>query len=110
MFGDSKKFRKSCPAKGPYFNYIGTRGTSILGEVCNVEISGVTQQLLCSKSHDFLALFALAHSKINQIAKFLNDDVRNHLNLLCEPLDIQQKVIRLYTWQHLSLLSRHFLY
>ena len=44
------------------------RGTSILGEVRNVEISRVTQQLLCSKSHDFLAVFALAHSKINQIA------------------------------------------
>ena len=44
------------------------RGTSILGEVRNVEISGATQQLLCSKSHDFLAIFALAHSKINQIA------------------------------------------
>ena len=45
-----------------------TRGISILGEVRNVEISRVTQQLLCSKSHDFLAVFALAHSKINQIA------------------------------------------
>ena len=44
------------------------RGTSILGEVCNVWISRATQQLLCSKSHDFLAIFALAHSKINQIA------------------------------------------
>ena len=39
------------------------RGTSILGEVRNVEISGVTQQLLCSKSHDFLAFFAPAHPK-----------------------------------------------
>ena len=47
---------------------IDTRGISILGEVRNVEISRVTQQLLCSKSHDFLAIFALAHSKINQIA------------------------------------------
>jgi hypothetical protein len=36
--------------------------------VRNVEISRVTQQLLCSKSNDFLAVFALAHSKINQIA------------------------------------------
>ena len=45
-----------------------TTGTSILGEVRNVEISRVTQQLLCSKSHDFLAVFALAHSKITQIA------------------------------------------
>ena len=53
-----------------YKTYIQARGTSILGEVRNVEISGVTQQLLCSKSHDddFLAIFALAHSKINQIA------------------------------------------
>ena len=47
---------------------VSPRGTSILGEVRNVEISRVTQQLLCSKSHDFLAIFALAHSKINQIA------------------------------------------
>ena len=45
------------------------RGTSILGgEVRNVEISRTTQQLLHGKSHDFLAVFALAHSKINQIA------------------------------------------
>ena len=42
--------------------------TSILGEVRNIEIPGPTQQLLCSKYHDFLAIFALAHSKINQIA------------------------------------------
>ena len=40
----------------------------ILGEMRNVWISRATQQLLCSKSHDFLAVFALAHSKINQIA------------------------------------------
>ena len=45
-----------------------TRGTSILGEVRNEEKKRVTQQLLCSKSHDFLAVFALAHSKINKIA------------------------------------------
>ena len=43
-----------------------SRGTSILYR--NIEIPGPTQQLLCSKSHDFLAIFALAHSKINQIA------------------------------------------
>ena len=48
------------------------RGTSILGEVRNEEISRVTQQLLCSKSHDFLAVFALAHSKINQMAYFFD--------------------------------------
>ena len=48
--------------------YISSRGTSILGEVRNVEISRVTQQLICSKSHDFLAVFAQPHSKINQIA------------------------------------------
>ena len=47
---------------------VNTRGTSILGEVGNVEISRATQQLLNGKSHDFLAIFALAHSKINQIA------------------------------------------
>ena len=48
--------------------YITIRGTPILGEVRNVEISRITQQLLCSKSHDFLGIFALAHSNINQIA------------------------------------------
>ena len=48
--------------------YISTRGISIQGEVRHVWISRATQQLLCSKSHDFLAIFALAHSKINQIA------------------------------------------
>jgi hypothetical protein len=37
-----------------------TRGASILGEVRNVWISRATQQLLCSKSNDFLAVFALA--------------------------------------------------
>ena len=44
------------------------RGTSIQGEVRHVEIWSVTQELLCSKSRDFVAIFALAHSKINQIA------------------------------------------
>ena len=34
------------------------------------------------KSHDFLAVFALAHSKINQIAQFLEGNVRNHLHFL----------------------------
>ena len=48
--------------------YVIIRGTSILGEVRNVEIPGPTQQLLCSKYHDFLAVFPLAHSKINQIS------------------------------------------
>jgi hypothetical protein len=41
---------------------------SQLGEVRNAEILGPTQQLLNGKFHDFLAIFALAHSKINQIA------------------------------------------
>ena len=45
-----------------------SRGTSILGEVCDVELPGPTHQLLNGKSHDFLAIFAPAHSKINQIA------------------------------------------
>ena len=45
-----------------------SRGTSILGEVRNVEIPGATQQLLNGKAHDFLAVFPLAHSKINQIS------------------------------------------
>ena len=52
------------------------RSTSILGEVRNVEISRATQQILCSKSHDFLAIFALAHSKINQIAKILDEIIQ----------------------------------
>jgi hypothetical protein len=54
-------------------HHIIDRGTSILGEVRNVEISRITQQLLCSKSHDFLAVFDLAHSKINQIAIFFDE-------------------------------------
>ena len=43
---------------------VRTRSTSILGR----GVQSVTQQLLCSKSHDFLAIFAVVHSKINQIA------------------------------------------
>ena len=54
-------------------------------EVRNVEIPGPTQQLLCSKYHNFLAIFALPHSKINQIANFLDDNVRNDLNFLFKP-------------------------
>ena len=38
-----------------------------------------------SKYHDFLAIFALAHSKINQIAKFLDDNVRNDSNFSFKP-------------------------
>ena len=56
--------------------YVLVRGTSILAEVSNEEISRVTQQLLFSKSHDFLAIFALAHSKINQIAQFLDEIIQ----------------------------------
>jgi hypothetical protein len=41
---------------------------NVLGEVRNVEIHGPAQQLLNGKSHNFLAIFALAHSKINHIA------------------------------------------
>ena len=37
---------------------------SCAGEEHNVRISGPTQQLLYSKSHDFRGIFALAHSKI----------------------------------------------
>ena len=62
-FSLSSKRQSSLTSKKGFF-----RGTSILGEMHNVEMSGFTQQLLCSKSHDFLAVFALAHSKINQIA------------------------------------------
>ena len=42
----------------------------------NVEIPGPTQQLLCSKYYDFLAVFPLAHSKINQISKFFNEIIQ----------------------------------
>ena len=73
------------PYKSFSIKYIVTRGTSILGEVHNVEIPGPSQQLLCSKYHDFLATFPLAHSKINQIAKILDDNVRNDLDLLFKP-------------------------
>ena len=45
---------------------VNIRGTSILGEVRNVEIPGPTQQLLCSKYHDFLAIFALNSTLKNQ--------------------------------------------
>ena len=40
------------------------------------------QQLLCSISHDFLAVFALLHSKINQIAYFLMKLSRRFLTSL----------------------------
>jgi hypothetical protein len=33
----------------------------------------------------YKAVFALAHSKINQIAKLVDDNVRNHLNFLFKP-------------------------
>ena len=49
---------------------------SILGKVRNVEISRVTQQLLRSISYDFLAVFAPAHSKINQIALFSDEIIQ----------------------------------
>ena len=42
--------------------------SSCAGEERNVRISGPTQQLLYSKSHDFRGIFALAHSKIDRKA------------------------------------------
>ena len=36
----------------------------------------LTQQLLWYKFHDFLATFALAHSKINQIASFFDEMIQ----------------------------------
>ena len=66
-----------------------TRGTSILGEVRNVEISRATQQLLNGKSHNFLAVFALAHSKINQIAKSLDEIIQDVSDLTCGLLKFQ---------------------
>ena len=63
----------------------GSRGTSILGEVRDVEISRAIQQLLNVKYHSFLAVFALAYSKINQIPSFLDDNIRNYLNFLFNP-------------------------
>ena len=49
----------------PSYELFLDRGTFILGEVRNIEVPGPTQQLLNGKSHDFLAIFALAHSKIS---------------------------------------------
>ena len=48
----------------------------------NVEISGPTQQILCSKYHDFLAVFTLAHSKINQIAWFFDEIIQESWDIL----------------------------
>ena len=47
----------------------------------------ITQQLRCSKSHDFLAVFALAHSKINQIAYFF-DEIIQEVSETCGMLKI----------------------
>ena len=44
--------------------------SSFLGEVRNVEISRATQQLLNGKFQDFLADFALAHSKSIKLHNF----------------------------------------
>ena len=54
--------------------YVGTRDISILGEVRNLEISRVTQQLLCSKSHDFL-VFKNQATKDSANASSLNQNV-----------------------------------
>ena len=35
--------------------------------ICKSEVLLSSQQVLCSKSHDFLVVLALAHSKINRI-------------------------------------------
>ena len=52
--------------------------------MCESEVL-LSSSYVLSKSHDFLAIFALAHSKINQIAKFWDDNVRNDLNFLFKP-------------------------
>ena len=44
--------------------------------MCESEVLLSTQQLLSSKSHDFLAVFALAQSKINQIAYFFYEIIK----------------------------------
>ena len=36
----------------------------------------------------------------------MDDNFRNHLNFLSKPENIQEKVNRLYIWQHSSVLSR----
>ena len=59
----SNSSKKSCN-QSYTINSGSSRGTSILGEVRNVEIPGPNQQLLCSKYHGFLSIFALAHSKL----------------------------------------------
>ena len=56
--------------------YVLARGTSILGEVRYVEISRVTQQLLCSKSSRFCS----STLKNQSNCTIFNDNVRNHLN------------------------------
>ena len=60
----------SSPTNKSAATAVAARGTSILGEVRNVEISRATQQPLNGKSHDFLVVVALAHSKINQLQSF----------------------------------------
>ena len=42
-------------------------------------MSSVTQYFQCSKSHYFLGFFALAYSKINQIAYFFTEMIRRFL-------------------------------
>ena len=49
-----------------------------------------------SESEVLLSSSYVAHSKINQIAQFLGDNVRNNLNSLFKPYNIQEKVYRLY--------------
>ena len=38
----------------------------------------LSSSYVCSRSHDFLTVFTVAQ-KSNQIASFLDDDVRSHL-------------------------------
>ena len=48
-------------------------------------MTSVTQYFQCSKSHDFLAVFALAYSKINQIAYFFTEMIGRFLTRLLIP-------------------------
>ena len=42
-----------------------------------------SQGQLCSKSHDFLAVLALAYSKINQIAYFFDEIMQEVSDYTC---------------------------
>ena len=54
---------KSLHYSNSCFNFVNIRCA-----ICKCQVLLSRFSVICSKSHDFLAVFALAHSKINQIA------------------------------------------